>query len=242
MKSGFRFPDGRLRTDRCTVGGSGWRRGIRFPQLRMKRPAISAGAPRTGCVKVVFASIALALMAVTAPAIACNNDRADRLFAEAVKLLVKADDRDADRLEKALKNLKEIRDCLSCSEISAALSDPRGIDGISIEKLERELAIRRKKIPASCSCSPTNRALKMAMGIETHYVRDDTIRIIIRNMVRRTGDFECARDVVELIGDDKKKKSLRQYIARARARAAFKKAGCGFCWEPRCDMSMNKGD
>ncbi len=162
---------------------------------------------------------------------ACGDARADKLFLDSVKLLIKANDKNVDLLQEALNKLKEIRDCLPCSNIAAALSAPRGFGDISIEKLERKISIRRGEIPGSCRCSPLNGALKTAMGLETHYVRDDTIASIARKLVRRTDDFGCGLEIVGLVGDDKKRSDLREYIARTRIKIPFDKGGCGACRE-----------
>ena len=175
--------------------------------------------------------------------LACADTNAEKLFVDAVKLLVKANDRDVILLQKALKKLKMIRDCLPCSEIAGALSASRGIGGISIEELEREIKILRKDIPQSCCrCSPLYDALKAAMEIEPKHIRDDAIATIVRKLVRRTGDFECAQDVVNLIGEGQKRKSLRGHIARAWARAALKKRVCVPCWGHGCAISATGVD
>lgn len=172
---------------------------------------------------------------------ACEDARADKLFVDSVKLLMKANDKNVDLLQEALDKLKEIRDCLPCSEIAAALSAPRGFDDISIEELERKIRIKRKEIPRSCRRSPLHDSLKTAMGIETHYVRDDTITTIARKLVRGTGDFGCAQEIVELVGDDDKRKGLRQFIARARVRVPSNRGRCAPVGS-RCGMSADRID
>ena len=178
----------------------------------------------------LIASMLFALIAADVHASTCDDAEANKLFVIEANKVSKARKSPRDRklaiLQEALNGLKGITmGEHSCTSLAVRLASGERIGEISIAGLERQIALLEKAAPGSCRDTSLYDAVISALEIENDDVRNDAFATIARKLVRR-GIFLCARELVELIDEHKKRNGLRHAIARAQARVSLKQQRC----------------
>ena len=207
------------------------RDGKRFGHMHWRYRVLSRLMP-------LLATIVIAVTAVGAHAQTCNDAKANTLFVRAAKQVQSTksgkSSRKLEAFESARQNLNCILENYSCSQLAVQLASGQSIGEISLSDVERRIEIERRRI----STQKTRFCTTLIDELEND-ADDATVETIARRLVRER-DFECAQYFVATL-EDRKRKNLRQQIARAQARSLLKKERCGSCYSPPHDEVLAEG-